>query len=45
MWGRVEAVVKGRGKKAEREKVEELLERLLDITTCLPTILQCDEPG
>ena len=45
MWGRVEAVVKGRGKKAEREKVEELLDRLLDITTCSHTILLCDKTG
>jgi hypothetical protein len=45
LWGRVEEVVRGRAKKAEKEKVEQLLDRLLDITTCSHTILLCTEPG
>ena len=45
LWGRVEEVVRGRAKKAEKEKVEQLLDRVLDITTCSRTILHCEEPG
>lgn len=45
LWGRVEEVVRGRSKKAEKEKVEQLLDKLLDITTCSHTILLCEEPG
>ena len=43
MWKRVEEVVRGRAKKAEVKKVEDLLDKLLDITTCNHTILLCDQ--
>ena len=44
LWSRVEEVVWGRAKKAEREKVELLLDKLLDITSCSHTILLCEDP-
>ena len=43
MWKRVEEVVRGRATKAEVKKVEDLLDKLLDITTCKHTILLCDQ--
>ena len=43
MWERVEEVVRGRAKKAEVKKVDGLLDKLLDITTCKHTILLCDQ--
>ena len=44
LWSRVEEVVWGRAKKAEKEKVEQLLDKLLDITSCSHTILLCEDP-
>ena len=43
VWKRVEEVVRGRALKAEVKKVEDLLDKLLDITTCKHTILLCDQ--
>ena len=45
LWGKVEEVKRGRAKKTEREKVELLLDKLLDITTCPHSIQLCNEPG
>ena len=44
LWSRVEEVVWGRAKKGEREKVEQLLDKLLDITSCSHTIQLCEHP-
>ena len=43
IWKRVEEFVSGRATKAEVKKVEDLLDKLLDITTCKHTILLCDQ--
>ena len=43
MWKRVEEFVRGRATKAEVKKVEDLLDKLLDITTCKHKILLCDQ--
>ena len=43
MWKRVDKVVRGRATQAEVKKVEDLLDKLLDITTCKHTILLCDQ--
>ena len=43
MWKRVDKVVRGRAKKPEVKKVEDLLGKLLDITTRNHTILLCDQ--
>ena len=48
LWRRVEEVAQGKGKggrKEEKEKVADLLDKLLDITTCPHTILLCNEEG
>ena len=45
LWGRVEEVKRGRAGKMEREKVELLLDKLVDITTCPHSIQLCHEPG
>ena len=48
LWRRVEEVAQGKGKggrKEEKEKVVDLLDKLLDITTCPHTILLCNEEG
>ena len=45
MWNRVTEVARGRAKKAEEKKVDQLLDKLLDITTCPHTIMLCHEPG
>ena len=45
LWNRVSEVARGRAKKAEKEKVDQLLDKLLDITTCPCTIILCDEVG
>lgn len=45
LWNRVTEVARGRAKKAEKEKVDQLLDKLLDITTCPHKIMLCDEPG
>ena len=44
LWGKVEEVKRGRAKKTEREKVELLLDKLLDITTCPHSIQLCNDP-
>ena len=43
MWKRVEEFFRGRASKAEVKKVEDLLDKLLDITTCKHTTLTCDQ--
>ena len=45
LWKRVEDVAWGRVKKKEREKVIDMLDRLLDITTCPHPILLCEDTG
>ena len=45
LWQRVENVAMGRGGKAEKVKVDALLDKLLDITICPHTIMLCDETG
>ena len=48
LWTRVEAVAQARGKgkkENEREKVEALLDKVLDITVCPHTILLCSDAG
>ena len=48
LWKRVEDVAQGRGKgknQNEREKVEGLLDKVLDITVCPHTILLCSDAG
>ena len=48
LWRRVDEVAKGRGKginKREKEKVMDLLDKLIDVTTCPHTILSCSEEG
>ena len=48
LWRKVEEVAQGKGKggkKGEKEKVVDLLDKLLDFTTCLHTILSCSEEG
>ena len=44
-WDKVDGVVRGRGKKADKAKVEQQLDRLLDITICPRTIVLCHEEG
>ena len=44
LWGRVEEVAQGR-KEQDRENVEELLEKVLDITVCPHTIFLCSDEG
>ena len=44
LWGRVEEVKRGRAGKMEREKVELLLDKLVDITTCPHSIQLCNDP-
>ena len=45
MWTKVQDVARGRTTKKEKERVESLLDKLLDITTCNHTILLCQELG
>ena len=45
MWTKVQDVARGRTTKKEKERVESLLDKLLDITTCNHTILFCHELG
>ena len=45
VWKKVEKVAQGYGTKAEKVKVEDLLDKLLDITTCPHTIILCNEVG
>ena len=45
MWNRGTEVARGRAKKAEEKKVDQLLDKLLDITTCPHTIMLCHDPG
>ena len=45
LWQRVENVAQGKGGKAEKVKVDALLDKLLDITICPHTIMLCDETG
>lgn len=43
LWERVEKVAQGNAKKVEMMKVEEMLDKLLDITICRHKILLCRE--
>ena len=45
LWWMVEEVKRGRAGKGLRKKVELLLDKLVDITTCPHTIHLCNEPG
>lgn len=45
LWKKTDDVARGRVKKAEKERVVEQLDHLLDITTCNCIILLCSEPG
>jgi hypothetical protein len=45
LWKKTDDVARGRVKKAERERVVEQLDHLLDINTCNCIILLCSEPG
>ena len=43
-WKKVEEVALGRVKQAEKQKVENMLDTLFEITTCNHTIRLCSEP-
>ena len=45
LWKRVDKAALGNTTKAVKAKVEEMLDTLLDITTCSHTIMLCSEPG
>ena len=46
LWKRVEGVAKGKpARKGDQEKIPELLDKLVDITTCPHQILFCSEAG
>ena len=45
LWGAVEEVVRGRSTKAKKEKLEEQLDKLLDVIACPHKIQLCNEPG
>jgi len=45
LWKRVNEVAQNRVKKAEKEKVLDLLDKLFDITVCHCTIKLCGDPG
>ena len=48
LWRRVEEVAQGKGKggkKGEKEKVVDLQDKLLEVTTCPHTILSCSGEG
>ena len=44
LWKKVYDVALGRGKAADRAKVEEGLDKLMDIVYCKCTIIMCQEP-
>ena len=44
LWKKVFEVAKGKGKAAERDKVEESLDKLMDIVYCKCSIIMCHEP-
>ena len=44
LWGRVEKVAHGIVRKSEKDKVMDMLDKVLDITTCSCKIALCDEP-
>ena len=44
LWARVDNVAWGRANKKEKEEVEKLLDRLLDITICRHPITLCQDP-
>ena len=44
LWERVDSVARGRANKKEKEEVEKLLDRLLDITICRHPIMLCQDP-
>ena len=41
-WNRFQEVARGRTSKAEKSKVDDMLDTLMDITTCPHDIIQCD---
>ena len=45
LWKRAEEVAWGRAPKKEKQKVLDILDRLLDVTSCRHTILLCHEAG
>ena len=45
LWKRVDKAAQGNTRQAVKAKVEEMLDTLLDITTCSHTIMLCSEPG
>ena len=45
LWKKVFDVAKGKGKAAERAKVEDCLDKLMDIVYCKCSIIICEEPG
>ena len=45
LWVKVEEVALGRGRESEKKRVKEILDHVLDITTCPHPILLCDETG